>query len=246
MNPNDPQGSVVPEQPQTIQPAQPQAVSPDAVQQLLDQQAATEQQQVPQQTPVVPQEVPQAAEAVASEQQPAQVTAEAQDDGEYEPEDYTDEELDSDPVKWSAQEYIHRDKGTGWFIGFAVIMIVLGLISWFVMHSISFAILLVVIAVVVIVYTRRPPRELSYTLDSQGLTIDNTVHKFSNFKSFGVIQEDGEYSVMLIPTQRFQPGITVYFPEESGEDIVDVLGSRLPMKELKLDAVDRIVRLLRL
>lgn len=245
MNPNDPQGSVVPGQTQPVQPAPPQAVSPDGVQQLLDQQAATDQQQVAQ-APVEFQGAPQVAEAVAGVQQFDETQAQFDNDGEYEPADYTDEELDSDPVTWSAQEYIHRDKGTGWFIGFALVIVGLILISWFVMKSISFVVLLVVIAVVVIVYTRRPPRELSYTLDSQGLTIDNTVHKFANFKSFGVIQEDGEYSVMLIPTQRFQPGITVYFPEEAGEDIVDVLGSRLPMKDLKLDAVDRIVRLLRL
>jgi hypothetical protein len=38
----------------------------------------------------------------------------------------------------------------------------------------------------------------------------------------------------------------VYFPDEVGERIVDVLGKRLPMQELKLDIIDLVVRKLRL
>jgi hypothetical protein len=83
-------------------------------------------------------------------------------------------------------------------------------------------------------------------IDDEGLTIDSTLHKFSSFKSFGVIHDGDQFSVMLIPTQRFQPAISVYFPEEAGEDIVDMLGGQLPMKELHLDVIDRITRLLRL
>jgi hypothetical protein len=151
-----------------------------------------------------------------------------------------------EPVTWVAHEYIHQEKGTLWFSLFAIVVVVLIATSIFLMHSWSFAILMVVITVVVIVYSRRPPRELTYTLDNEGLTIDGKLDKFSSFKSFGVLHDGEHFSVMLIPTQRFQPSVTVYFPEEAGEDIVDVLGSRLPMKDLKLDAVDRVVRLLRL
>lgn len=87
---------------------------------------------------------------------------------------------------------------------------------------------------------------MNYSLSEEGLHIDNTLHRYADFKSFGVIRDGEEFSVMLIPRRRFQPGITVYFPEESGEDIVDVLGSRLPMRDLRLDAVDKLVRKLRL
>lgn len=158
-----------------------------------------------------------------------------------------DDELSDEPVvTWVAHEYIHQEKGTTWFLLFGIVVVILMAVSIFVMGSVSFAILLAVIAVVVVVYSRRPPRELTYSLTDSGLVIDDRLHSFDDFKSFGVIRDGQDFSVMLIPTQRFQPGITVYFPEEQGEDIVDVLGSRLPMKDLKLDVVDRIVRLLRL
>ncbi|MNY79362.1 hypothetical protein D3C86_2199690 [compost metagenome] len=51
---------------------------------------------------------------------------------------------------------------------------------------------------------------------------------------------------MLIPVKRFLPGVTVYFPETLGEQIVDFLGARLAMQELHLDIIDKVVRKLRL
>ncbi len=154
------------------------------------------------------------------------------------------EEFEGD-VTWTANEYLHQEKGTKWLALFiAVCLGFVGLSVW--MRAWSFTAVIVVIAFIVIVYLRRPPRELAYSLTEEGLTVDDKLHKYEEFKSFGVIEDGEEYSVMLIPTQRFQPSVTVYFPEEVGDDIVDVLGERLPMKDLKLDAIDRLVRMLRL
>ncbi len=220
MQPNDQQGYYQPDQ---NQPAQPQSVA------SLSQPSPS----------VDPAALQAALEEPTSDSQVPLLADEPELDDQ-------DDQLSEEPVTWVAHEYIHQEKGALWFILFAIVVIALGAVSIFLMSSWSFAVLLVVIAIVVVVYTRRPPRELTYSLTDEGMMIDNTLHKFSSFKSFGVIRDGEEFSVMLIPVQRFQPGITVYFPEESGEAIVDVLGSRLPMKELHLDAVDRVVRLLRL
>jgi hypothetical protein len=240
MNPNDQQGYYQPGQPQpgvpvgppTPQPLAPlgqpaPTVDPAALQAALDEPTAVPPQQAP---------------AAETQQSPEQLPPD--DEGE----DYDDDEDEGSeaPVTWVAHEYIHREKGAMWFTLFAVVVVILLGVSIFLMNSWSFAALLAVIAVVVVVYSRRPPRELNYMIDDEGLTIDSTLHKFSSFKSFGVIHDGDQFSVMLIPTQRFQPAISVYFPEEAGEDIVDMLGGQLPMKELHLDVIDRITRLLRL
>ncbi|MFZ1360791.1 MAG: hypothetical protein WAS27_02070 [Candidatus Saccharimonadales bacterium] len=180
--------------------------------------------------------------AVAVAEQVEDYDNQLQEADEYAP---TDIDL-SQPVSWEAREYIHQEKGKTWFIYFAGVFVVLMLTAVFLMQSWSFAILLVVIAAVIIVLAKRPPRLMEYTLSEDGLHIDETLHHYIDFKSFGVIRDGEEFSVMLIPRKRFQPGITVYFPEEIGEDVVDVLGSRLPMRDLHLDAVDRLVRKLRL
>lgn len=150
------------------------------------------------------------------------------------------------PVHWQANEYIHHEKSPVWFVIFAVVVVLLIAAAIFLMQSITFAILVPVMAVALLVYSHRPPRVLNYTLSRQGLHINDHLYPFSQFKGFGVIHDGQEYSVMLLPTKRFQPGVSVYFPEESGEAIVDMLGVRLPMQELHLDAVDKIVRKLRI
>jgi hypothetical protein len=78
------------------------------------------------------------------------------------------------------------------------------------------------------------------------LYIGEKLYHFADFKAFGLIRDGEHHSIMLIPVKRFAPGISVYFPEEVGEKIVDILGDRLPMELLKLDVIDIIVRKLRL
>lgn len=241
MNPNQ-QGYYTPEPAEPAQPLQPaqsvtQQPTPVAAQQQPASPAPVQQpqptvQQIPQ--PAAP--TPVGELPVAAEQLPDTTPDPVQDE---------ELELTDEPVTWSALEYIHREKGAMWFTVFGVIaVILLGVTIFF--QQWSFALVIVAIVAVIIVSSRRPPRELAYGLSDEGLSIDGKMHPFENFKAFGVIRDGEEYSVMLIPTQRFQPGVTVYFPEEAGEDIVDMLGSRLPMKDLHLDAVDRVVRLLRL
>jgi hypothetical protein len=153
---------------------------------------------------------------------------------------------DFEPVHWQAKEYIHHEKNTIWFVAFGLIVVALMAAAIFLMDSITFVILIPVMAIALLVYIYRPPRILDYTLSQQGLHVNDHLYSFAEFKGFGVIRDGEEYSVMLIPVKRFRPGVVVYFPEEAGEAIVDLLGARLPMLKLDLDLVDRIIRKLRI
>ena len=154
---------------------------------------------------------------------------------------------EDDLVSWTAQEYVHPDKSPLWFVLFVLVVLGLIAIDIFLLKSITFSILVSVMAVAVVIYVRRPPRTLTYTLSgAKGLTIGEKLHHLEEFKAFGVIQDGEHHSIMLIPTKRFAPGVSVYFPDESGEKIVDILGRRLPMENLKLDIIDVLVRKLRL
>lgn len=150
------------------------------------------------------------------------------------------------PVRWQAQEYIHHERNMLWFVVFGIIVVALMALAIFLMDSISFAILVPVMAAALLVYVNRPPRTLDYTIGRQGIHINDHLYSFSEFKGFGVIRDGDEYSVMLIPIKRFRPGVVIYFPEDSGEAIVDMLGARLPMLTLHLDLVDMLLRKLRI
>lgn len=150
------------------------------------------------------------------------------------------------PVHWQAVEYIQREKTALWYIFLAIITAALMLIAVLWMRSWSFAVLVPVMSVALIVYARRPPHEVPYTLSRQGLHVGDMLYPYTDFKSFTLISGDDQHQIMLVPIKRFKPGVSVYFPEEVGERIVDMLAARLPMREQHLDAVDRLIRKLRI
>jgi hypothetical protein len=151
------------------------------------------------------------------------------------------------PTTWTAQEYVHIDKSPLWFVVFAVVVLGLIAVDILFLKAYTFSVLVVVMAVAVIIYTRRPPRILTYALSAkQGLYVGERLYHFDEFKAFGLIKDGEHHSIMLIPRKRFSPGVSVYFPEEAGEQIVDILGQQLPMEDLKLDIIDVVVRKLRL
>lgn len=155
--------------------------------------------------------------------------------------------VENAPIHWSSSEFIYREKSSAWFISFVVIVIILILSDIFLLKSYTFSILVLVMATAVVVFSRRPPRVINYALSgNHGLYIGEKLYHFNEFKAFGIIQDEGYNSIMLIPIKRFSPGVSVYFPQEVGEQIVDVFGARLPMENIKLDALDIIVKKLRI
>lgn len=156
------------------------------------------------------------------------------------------ESVEALPIQWQAPEYAQERRSPWWFIGFWAVTILLIIAAIFLVRSITFAILIPAMAAALMIYSHRPPRVLNYVLSSKGIFINEKLHPLSEFKSFGVMRDEAILSMMLIPVQRFRPGLTVHFPEEVGEAIVDFLGSRIPMQDIKLDAFDRIIRTLRI
>jgi hypothetical protein len=152
---------------------------------------------------------------------------------------------EQDILSWEASEYIHHTKSPVWFVVFGLAMLTLLAIAYFLTHSWTFVIVVVVMAIAMGVFANRPPRTLHYALTSTSIHIEQTTYLYSDFRAFGIIADGVLYSIMLIPTKRFMPAVSMYFDERDGEQIVDILGARLPMQELHLDVVDQVVRRLR-
>lgn len=85
---------------------------------------------------------------------------------------------------------------------------------------------------------------IKYTLSGKGLMEGEKFYGYEDYKSFGVLKDEGNFAIVLVPRKRFSTVVTIYFPEEKGEEIVDMFGARLPMEEVKLDFLDKLVRML--
>ena len=148
-------------------------------------------------------------------------------------------------VSWEAEEYLQREKRAGWYVGFVIVALALVALS-IILKWWTFTALVVLCAIALIIYSVRPPRKLHYSLNGKGLLEGDKLYEYDSFKNFGVLQDEDNYAIVLTPRKRFSPRVTVYFPKESGEKIVDAFGMRLPMEEVKLDFLDSIVRMLRI
>ena len=148
-------------------------------------------------------------------------------------------------ISWEAEEYIVRDRNTWWYVGLFAVGVALSILaiilSWW-----TFLVLIILSIVAILVSTFRPPRKIKYTLNKEGLKEGDKLHQYAEFKAFGILKEDSNFSAVLIPKKRFGLSTKVYFSEGKGEAIVDALGARLPMEEVKLDFLDKIVNFLRI
>lgn len=149
-------------------------------------------------------------------------------------------------VSWEASEYLHHEKDFWWYTAFVFVVLALLAVAVLLMRSWSFTALVVVMAIAVVFYTQRPPRTLHYTLSDKGLYMEDELHSFAEYRAFGVVRDGAFYAIRLVPTKRFSPATFIYFADKDGERIVDILGTHLPMQEMKLDLVDIFLRKIRL
>lgn len=156
------------------------------------------------------------------------------------------QEADEAVIQWQGTEYVQHDRSVTWFLVVAGAALALMAVAIFLMQSISFAILIPVMAAALVVYVKRPPAVINYTVSRKGIHINDKLHPYDEFRSFGVMSHDGIHSIVMVPRKRFQLSQTLYFPEEVGEGLVDMLAARVPMSEVMPDAIDRFLARLRL
>lgn len=151
----------------------------------------------------------------------------------------------SDAISWEAEEYIVREKNTWWYVGLIAVGLMLSALAIWI-QAWTFLAVIILSVIALLVYAMRPPRILHYTLSNKGLSEGDHLYDYGEFKAFGILQENGHFAIVLTPRKRFSPRMTVYFPEAKGEVIVDAFGARLPMEEVKLDMLDKLIKFLRI
>ena len=221
-----------------------------AVQEEAPMAAAPETQLAPSEAPVTSSsssEPPDPA-ATAVPQQTAESPTQELPDQPDATDDMTADDLPDDEilVRWQALEYMQHQHEPIWYVGFGVVVLALIAVAIFVFKSPTFAVLVPVMAVALALYVRRPPATIDYIVSRKGIYVNDRLYTFDQFKSFSVVKQETANHVVLIPRKRFQLGQNIYFPTEVGENLVDMLAARLPMKEASPDIVDKLLAKLRL
>ncbi|PLS81078.1 hypothetical protein CYG49_03020 [Candidatus Saccharibacteria bacterium] len=151
---------------------------------------------------------------------------------------------ESQEIQWEASEYIHHEKSSSWFVKLTLVAIMLIVLA-IVFRQWTFTAVIAVMSASLAVYAKRPPRTLRYHLSHQGVIIEDKFYPFQEFRAFGILQDGPLFMINLLPRKRFMPALSMYFEQQDGERIVDLLAAHLPHEQMKPDLLDTIVRKLR-
>jgi len=149
---------------------------------------------------------------------------------------------DHPPIIWSSIDSSSTNKSAKWYLMLVAISLVIILIDIFLLKSYTLSAVIVVSVIALIIYTKGPVNEINYKLSDKGLYINDKIHPYEDFKSFGLSKDGDRYVLVLVPMKRFGQSFYVYFPEQYGEEIVDMMGQRIPMVEMKTNTIDNIIR----
>lgn len=150
-----------------------------------------------------------------------------------------------DDITWTAGEYIHHEKGVTWYILLFIGALVVSGLLYLITKDMISSVIIMILAIVVAVFASRKPGQVEYRVGASGISVGGRLYKYSVFKSFSIIQDEGVHSILLSPLKRLMPPITIYFAPEDEDSIKKLLGNYLPMEAGGPEAIDRLARRLR-
>lgn len=144
-------------------------------------------------------------------------------------------------VAWTASEFIAHHKTAGWYIALGLITAIVSVLMYLLVEDRLTVATIVVVALSFGFFASRPPRTLEYKITSHGITIGEKLYPYSILRTFSIQKEGAVKSILLIPLKRFMPAISMYYPPEQENEIINTLSSYLPHEERKPDLIDRLM-----
>ncbi len=156
------------------------------------------------------------------------------------------EEAEKTVMRWQASEFIDHQKEGGWFLMLALITGVVCTGVYFITDGDILSTMVIGVAAIAFgVFANKKPRTLTYTLLPTSIKIGEKSYSYDEFRTFSVVSDGGLNSIILQPTKRFMPPLTVYFAVEDGEQIFDTLAVHIPHEEKTTDMVERFMKRIR-
>jgi hypothetical protein len=146
---------------------------------------------------------------------------------------------------WTASEYIEHDRGGSWYLLLAVGTAALAAGAYFLTKEYFTVGIIIAVGVIVGVYAKQKPKQVTYELTSTGLRVGEKLYAYDLFKSFSLVNDGAVNSVLLTPLKRLIAPVSAYYGAADEEKITDILGQHLPYEEAKPDSITRLSRRLR-
>ena len=136
-------------------------------------------------------------------------------------------------ILFEAYEHAYPPKTSDWFWILGIFTIAIAIASILLSNPL-FGILIFVGGLITALLATREPQIISYAITQRGVRIDNTLYPYSTLECF-YIEEEGEFGseLFLRSEKMFMPLIIIPLPEDTQEEIEEMIAQRLPEKHIE-------------
>ncbi len=130
-------------------------------------------------------------------------------------------------MDWEFPEFTRHDRGRAWYLAYAIItigLIVFGVLS----RNYTFAMLLVLLTLVIIIRLRRDPLPVHFAIRDEGIEVGNNFYAWREMKEFWIIYRPPTVKkIYFIFKSGLRPEIDVALGDQNPVQVRQYLSERL-------------------
>ena len=138
------------------------------------------------------------------------------------------------PLRWSAYEHEHIERGSEWFWALGVVALCIALTS-ILFHNALFAILILVAAGTIAMLANIPPDIIEFEVSERGVRVGRELHRYDEIIAFWVEDEADGPPMLLVDTTKFMaPNLIIPIETVAPSELRAFLkehADEVPMKE---------------
>lgn len=138
---------------------------------------------------------------------------------------------DDATIEWEALEYAHKKRGADWYAALATIAVA-GSIASFLLGNIPFAILIIIGAITLAMYSVREPKIVHFEIGKRGIRASDTLYPFNTLELFWIIEEGDEPKLIMKSGKALMPYIILPLGDADTEEIREFLDEYIDEEEL--------------
>ncbi len=145
-------------------------------------------------------------------------------------------------LTWSAAEFHEHEKTASWYLGLAVITVIVAAFLYLITKGIVTGIVIIVSGLLLGIFGRHRPGQLDYVIDRRGIKVGKKLYFYDEFRFFIVTPQSSMPEVTLVPTKRFRLPVSVRYTPDVASKVISRLSDYLPYEERRPDLIDGLMQ----
>ena len=131
-------------------------------------------------------------------------------------------------ISWTALEFRHYEKSVGWYVTLLAVFALITAFFVLVQKDWFGAICTVLLAGLIVFFSRQQPKAVEITVDSKGVSYGKIFHSYKQLKSFWVVHNQNHKTLNLHTTAHFNNLLILELEEQNPETVREFLTAFLP------------------